>query len=88
MTANFGGIISSPPLPVICNESDILFVHHKHLPHGNIVFDHGMEDRRKVVLDYLSKIGVMTCGRFGEWAYLWSDQSFLSGKNEALKLIN
>jgi hypothetical protein len=37
----------------ICTENDVLFVHHKHLPFGNIVFDHGMESRRQVVLDYL-----------------------------------
>ncbi|HBY86114.1 MAG TPA: O-antigen biosynthesis protein [Colwellia sp.] len=64
----------------ICIESDILFMHHKHLPYGNVVFDHGMEDRRKIVLDYLDTLNIKTCGRFGEWDYLWSDQSFLSGK--------
>jgi hypothetical protein len=47
-----------------------------------------MEDRWQVVLDYLSEIGVLTCGRFGEWAYIWSDQSFLIGKNAALKVID
>lgn len=65
----------------ICTEDDILFVHHKHLPFGNVVFDHGMEERRQVVLDYLKSVGIKTCGRFGEWDYLWSDQSFLSGKS-------
>jgi len=65
----------------ICSEDDIEFFHHKHLPFGNVVFDHGMEERRKVVLDYLESINVKTCGRFGEWDYLWSDQSFLSGMN-------
>ena len=64
----------------ICDENEILFVHHKHLPFGNVVFDHGMEKRRKVVLDYLETLNIKTCGRFGEWDYLWSDQSFLSGK--------
>ena len=71
----------------ICNESDILFVHHKHLPYGNVVFDHGMENRRKVVLDYLESVGIFSCGRFGEWAYLWSDQSFLSGKQASDDLL-
>jgi protoporphyrinogen oxidase len=64
----------------ICSPDEIIFVHHKHLPFGNIVFDHGMEERRQIVLDYLSNAGIFTCGRFGEWDYLWSDQSFLSGK--------
>jgi protoporphyrinogen oxidase len=71
----------------ICDKDDILFTHHKHLPYGNIVFDHGMEDRRQVVLDYLSSIDVLTCGRFGAWEYYWSDQSFMSGKEAAAKFI-
>ena len=70
----------------ICSEDDILFVHHKHLPFGNVVFDHGMEERRKILLDYLSELDIITCGRFGEWGYLWSDQSFLSGKNALNKV--
>ncbi|MCU4202733.1 FAD-dependent oxidoreductase [Vibrio cholerae] len=68
----------------ICKEEDIIFMHHKHLPFGNVVFDHGMEERRQVVLDYLAAQDIRSCGRFGEWDYLWSDQSFLSGQNVIL----
>ncbi|WP_104401022.1 protoporphyrinogen/coproporphyrinogen oxidase [Vibrio penaeicida] len=64
----------------ICAIEDIIFIHHKHLPFGNVVFDHGMEERRNVVLEYLKSINIESCGRFGEWDYFWSDQSFLSGK--------
>lgn len=67
----------------LCSEHEIEFMHHKHLPFGNVVFDHGMEERRQVVLDYLKTINISTCGRFGEWGYLWSDQSLLSGKRVA-----
>ncbi|WP_158589083.1 protoporphyrinogen/coproporphyrinogen oxidase [Alginatibacterium sediminis] len=70
----------------VCEESDILFMDHKHLPFGNVVYDHGMEDRRDIVLDYLDSQNIKSCGRFGEWAYLWSDQSFMSGKNAAESL--
>lgn len=65
----------------ICSEKDILFTHHKHLPYGNIVFDQGMEERRQIVLEYLADKKIGTCGRFGEWDYFWSDQSFISGMN-------
>lgn len=68
----------------ICSENNILFIHHKHLPFGNVVFDHDMEVRRQIILDYLAGENIKTCGRFGEWDYLWSDQSFLSG----MKVIN
>lgn len=65
----------------ICTDDDILFIQHDHLPFGNVVFDHGMEEDRQIILDYLISVGIKTCGRFGEWDYLWSDQSFISGKN-------
>ena len=60
-------------------EADILFVHHHHLPWGNVVFDIGMEERRDRVRAWVESRGVRTAGRFGEWDYLWSNQSLLSG---------
>jgi len=70
----------------LCTESEIEFLHHKHLPFGNVVFDHGMEERRNIVLGYLDEMNIKSCGRFGEWDYLWSDQSFMSGKKAADKI--
>ena len=67
----------------LCSEDDILFLHHKKIPYGNVVYDHGMETRRQIILDYLQKNDVLTAGRFGEWSYLWSDQALLSGKRAA-----
>lgn len=64
----------------LCSEDDILFLHHKKIPYANVVYDHGMETRRQIILDYLQANGVLTAGRFGEWSYLWSDQALLSGK--------
>lgn len=60
-------------------DKNILFIHHKRLPWGNVIFDLGMEDNRQRVREYLAMHGVMSCGRFGEWDYLWSNQSLLSG---------
>ncbi len=72
----------------ICDEDEIEFMHHKHLPFGNVVFNHGMEERRKIIRDYLASCGIFSCGRFGEWDYLWSDQSLLSGKSVAEAVFN
>ncbi|KJY79067.1 protoporphyrinogen/coproporphyrinogen oxidase [Vibrio nigripulchritudo] len=65
----------------IASESDIEFIHHKHLPWANVIFKHGMEENRKKVLDFLVDNEIISIGRFGEWDYLWSNQSFLSGYN-------
>jgi protoporphyrinogen oxidase len=63
----------------LCKSEDIIFVDHRRLDYGNVVFDMGMEYYRKKVLDYLLSLNIRSCGRFGEWDYLWSNQSFMSG---------
>ena len=60
-------------------EENIMFVHHKRQPYANVVFDICMEERRDRVRAWLEGNGVQVAGRFGEWAYLWSNQSMLSG---------
>lgn len=65
----------------IAESKDIKIMHHKHLAWGNVVFKHNMEDYRAKVLSYMDSIGVYTCGRFGLWDYLWSNQALMSGLN-------
>lgn len=60
---------------------EINFIHHKKIDYANVVFDIGMEKRRDFVKDFLKSNSVQLAGRFGEWDYLWSDQSFISGMN-------
>jgi protoporphyrinogen oxidase len=60
---------------------DVLFVDHRVLPFGNVIFDLGMEAKRRTVLDWAAAAGIASCGRFGSWDYLWSNQSLLSGYN-------
>ncbi|WP_157351594.1 protoporphyrinogen/coproporphyrinogen oxidase [Aliarcobacter butzleri] len=50
------------------------------LEYGNVIFYHGMEDDRKIILNYLENLNIKTVGRFGKWEYLWSDQSLMSGE--------
>lgn len=52
---------------------------------ANVIFDHQIYENRKIVRDYLAELGITSIGRFGEWAYFWSDQSLLSGKRGAEK---
>jgi protoporphyrinogen oxidase len=63
----------------IAAPADIVFMDHRRIRYGNVVFLAGMEKARDRVRSYLREQGILTCGRFGEWDYLWSNQSFLSG---------
>lgn len=63
----------------ITTHDDIIVLDHRRIVYGNVIFDQGMEDNRTRVLDWCRAAGITSCGRFGRWDYLWSNQSFLSG---------
>lgn len=65
----------------IIHEEDILFTHIGFEPYANVIFTEPIYEARKKVRDYLSSLNIVTFGRWGEWDYLWSDQSMLSGIN-------
>lgn len=65
----------------LATAEDIVVVNHRRLEYGNVVFDLGMEERRDRVLDWIREQGIEVAGRFGEWAYLWSNQAMMSGLN-------
>ncbi len=60
----------------------------KLLPYANIIFDLDREAAVKIVRDYLEDIDIQVCGRYGEWAYIWTDESFVSGESAAEFAIN
>ncbi len=72
-------IITSSAKMNVFNKNDVVMEDNRVLKYGNVIFYHGMEEDRKIILDYLEKTNIKTIGRFGKWEYLWSDQSLLSG---------
>lgn len=63
--------------------NDIEITDYREVPYANVVFDFVRNKNLSLVHSYLDKIGISYIGRFGEWNYLWSDQSLLSGKKAA-----
>jgi protoporphyrinogen oxidase len=55
--------------------------------YANVIFDHNIYENRKIILNYLEDIGIISIGRFGEWDYFWSDQSMISGRKGAHQLL-
>ncbi|MCM1106144.1 MAG: FAD-dependent oxidoreductase [Blautia sp.] len=53
---------------------------------ANIMFTPDIYEARKTVREYLERQGILCAGRFGEWDYLWLEQSLLSGKRAAEEL--
>ena len=53
------------------------------IPYANVIFDLDRAPALELVQGYLNDTGIQCCGRYGEWGYLWTDESFLSGERAA-----
>lgn len=65
----------------ICKSKDIIVKDIRKEEYANIIFTEETYIARDNIKNYYEKNEVILIGRFGEWEYFWSDQSFLSGKN-------
>jgi len=54
-----------------------------YLNYANVIFDLDRTAALAVVHGYLDEIGVAYCGRYGDWGYMWTDESFKSGERAA-----
>lgn len=72
---------------LIKDREDIIHTSTLFAPWGNVIFDHDRPEALKTVHDFLDENGVNYCGRYGDWAYIWTDESFISGENAAEKAL-
>ncbi len=73
---------------VLREEDTVLFKHSMLVPYANVIFDLERAPALRVVHGYLDDIGIAYCGRYGDWAYIWTDESFMSGENAAQKVLD
>jgi len=58
------------------------------LRYANIIFDLERAAALKTVHGYLDDIGIAYCGRYGDWGYMWTDESFKSGELAAERALS
>lgn len=71
----------------VFSEDDIEISDVKYEKYANVIFTQDIYSNRKCIHDLLDSLGIRYAGRFGDWDYLWTDQSMLSGKRVALEII-
>lgn len=71
----------------IIKKENIEFIDIKYKKYANVIFDKNYDTSRGFIINYFKKLNVDFVGRFGSWAYLWSDQCFMSGKATAQKIL-
>ena len=66
----------------------ILFSNATVAPYANVIFDRDRPRALATVRGYLEEVDVLSCGRYGEWGYLWTDESFMSGEAAASRALD
>jgi protoporphyrinogen oxidase len=72
----------------VLKETDkILFQDTMYIEYANVIFDLERAAAVATVHGYLDDLGIRYCGRYGDWAYIWTDESFMSGEKAAEKAL-
>jgi protoporphyrinogen oxidase len=69
-------------------DDQILFRGAKVVRYANVIFDLERAEAVKTVHGYLDDIGVHYCGRYGDWGYMWTDESYISGERAARNALS
>jgi protoporphyrinogen oxidase len=72
---------------VLREEDKILLKKTTFLKYANIIFDLERAEALKKVHAYLDDINIAYAGRYGEWGYMWTDESFKSGEVAAERAL-
>ncbi|HWW87680.1 MAG TPA: hypothetical protein VNZ26_28975 [Vicinamibacterales bacterium] len=69
-------------------DDQILFKEARLLSYANIIFDLERAEAVATVHGYLRDVGISYCGRYGDWGYMWTDESFKSGELAAEQALS
>ena len=58
----------------------------ENIEYAYVVYDHRWRTSTDALKVHLRSAGLIPCGRFGEWAYLWMHDFIQSGKRAAQEL--
>ncbi len=64
-------------------EDQVISKHATVVQHANVIFDLERSAALATVHAYLDEIKIAYCGRYGDWGYMWTDESYISGERAA-----
>lgn len=73
---------------ILREDDQILSRHAAMVKYANVIFDLDRAAALKTVHAYLDEIGIAYCGRYGDWGYMWTDESFKSGELAAERALS
>jgi protoporphyrinogen oxidase len=72
---------------LVREEDEVVFRNARLLKYANIIFDLERARAVETVHGYLDDLKIAYCGRYGDWGYMWTDESFKSGEQAAEKVL-
>lgn len=72
---------------ILREDDKILFTDVKVCDYANIIFDHDRSDALRIVHGFLDDVAIRHCGRYGDWGYMWTDESYKSGEAAATRAL-
>ena len=72
---------------ILREDDQVLFKSAMLLKYANIIFDLERAAALATVHGFLDEVDIAYGGRYGEWGYLWTDESFKSGEAAAQKAL-
>lgn len=73
---------------ILREDDNILSRDVKVVRYANVIFDLDRAAALETIHGYLDDIGIAYCGRYGDWGYMWTDESFISGERAAGKVLS
>ncbi len=74
-------------LGVLHEDDDLLVAEARDITYANVIWDPARAAAVSTVHDYLDEIGVVRCGRYGDWDHAWTDEAFLSGERAGRQVL-
>ena len=72
---------------ILRDDDEIIYLDTYDIKYGYVIFDKNRKPSVKRIHNYLESHDIVPCGRYGLWAYLWSDEAIMSGKKAAEKFL-
>jgi protoporphyrinogen oxidase len=73
---------------LIREEDRIITSDYRLVQYANVIYDHDRADALNKVQEFLDEKKIQCCGRYGEWGYYWTDESFKSGESAAQRILD
>lgn len=73
---------------LIKDNDEIVFKNATWAEYANVIFDLERAQNLEIVHGYLADIGIHRAGRYGDWGYMWTDDSFKSGERAAQEILD